>query len=695
MEHACKISLFITLFCLSAKLFSQTDSLATGQSQEDLLESYLQGQEEESEFEYNDLFEQLEYLRHRPLDLNQATEGDLDAFPFLTDLQKISLLEYRGKYGKFISIYELQAVPNFDVPTIRLLLPFVKINVSTAPTLPGNWKTDGRHQVILRWGRELEEKRGYAIEDSTRSRYLGDRNALYLRYRFSFSDRLSIGFTAEKDAGEEFFSGSNKQGFDFYSAHFFYHNPHGRVRNFALGDFSVSMGQGLILFTGFAPRKSPLTTSIKRNGRPLRKYSSVNETDFFRGLAATFSLGKKWDLTAFASSKQLDGNIGEGETDPDTGEPLLNFVSSLQTSGKHRSPSEIENENAVRLSSAGGILRYRNRRFRASLNGLYNRLDQPLQRSGRLYNQYFFNGDQLINSSVDYSYTFRNYHFFGETAWSENGTFATTNGLLLALERRLDIALLHRHFPRDYQSLNAQPFAETSGARNETGIYLGMAVRPANRWQVNAYFDLWRHPWLRSRTDSPSVGQEWLLRINYSIRHRMDAHVQIRNETKPENTGAPDGRFDQSVERQSFQGRIHFAYKLNKVWEWRSRFYVGFVEKGNERTKGTTLYQDLIYRSRRLPLSMSTRFVVFGTDGSTVRFYAYENDVLNAFSVPSYSGRGSRFYVNARWKVRRGLTLEARYARTDFTDRDTIGTGLEEIEGSTRSDMRVQVRMTW
>jgi hypothetical protein len=278
---------------------------------------------------------------------------------------------------------------------------------------------------------------------------------------------------------------------------------------------------------------------------------------------------------------------------------------------------------------------------------------------------------------------------------SDNGAVATSNGVLLALERRLDIALLHRHFPRDYEALNAQPFAETVGGRNETGTYLGMALRPATRWQVNAYFDLWKHPWLRFRTDSPSVGHEWLLRLNYSIRRRMEAHVQIRNEVKAQNQDAPDGRFDQSVERQNLQGRIHFAYQLSEAWEWRTRFYAGFNELGEERTEGTAVFQDLIYRSRAFPVAFSTRYVIFGTDGSDLRFYAFENDVLNAFSVPSYSGRGTRFYVNARWKIRRGLTLEARYARTNFTDRDVVGAGLDEIEGNTRSDVRVQVRMRW
>lgn len=692
MAHTMRFLLFLLLF--PAYLSAQTDSLSTIPAQEDLLESYLQGQEEAAEFEYNDLFENLAQLRSRPLNLNRVTESELEVFPFLSDLQKISLLEYRRAHGDFISIYELQAVPNLDVPTIRQLIPYVKVKSSDASALPKDWLREGQHQIMLRWGREIEERRGYTITDTTRSRFLGDRNALYMRYRFSFSNRISFGLTAEKDAGEEFFTGSNRRGFDFYSAHFFYQNPKGRLKNFALGDFNVAMGQGLILFNGFAPRKSPLTTSIKRNGSPIRRYSSVNEIDFFRGAGATYALGKNWDLTAFFSTKQNDGNIGEPEIDPDTGEPLLNFISSLQNSGRHRTPSEVEDENSIRMTQTGGILRYRGRRLRVSGNALFSQLDQPLQRDSRLYNRYFFNGRRLFNSSVDYQYTFRNYHVFGETAMSDNGAIATTNGLLVSLERRIDMAILHRQFPENYQALNAQPFAETTGGRNERGTYIGMAVRPAPRWEVNAYFDLWKHDWLRSRADAPSAGNEWLLQINYAVRRKMNAHIQIRNEIKNQNQDAPDGRFDRTPERQNLNGRIHFAFQLNPVWEWRTRVYAGMVKLGNEKTEGTALFQDLIYRSKSFPLSFSTRFAIFDTGNSSLRFYAYENDVLYSFSIPSYSGRGTRFYLNARWKIRRGLVLEARYARTDFTDRDEIGDGLERIEGNTRSDFRFQLRMS-
>ena len=56
---------------------------------------------------------------------------------------------------------------------------------------------------------------------------------------------MSIGFTMEKDAGEEFFKGKQSTGFDFYSAHCYIRNL-GILKSLAIGDYHVSFGQGLI-----------------------------------------------------------------------------------------------------------------------------------------------------------------------------------------------------------------------------------------------------------------------------------------------------------------------------------------------------------------------------------------------------------------------------------------------------------------
>ncbi|MCF8244059.1 MAG: helix-hairpin-helix domain-containing protein [Saprospiraceae bacterium] len=681
----------LLVFAMPIYLAAQTDSLAIPSSAEDLLESYSQGQEEDGSFDYDDLFDRLAYLRRRPLDLNKATITDLTEFPFLTDLQQNALPAYRTKYGNLISIYELQAVPGFDVGTIKQLLPFVLVNEpgiigQNRPSIGNN-----HQQVILRWSKQLENKKGYRVPDfdTTSSRYLGSADHLYFRYKFTRGDRISAGITAEKDPGEEFFKGSNRKGFDFCSAHLFIKNPVKRVKSLALGDYSIRMGQGLLVYQGFAPRKSARTTLVSRSGRPLRAFSSVSEYDFFRGAAAVLDLGKKWELLTFASLRRRDANL---DTEDETDDPDAYFATSLQTSGLHRTQNELDDRAVIRQRSAGAALKFRQKRLAMGLNGLYEHLNKPLQRSPSVYNQYYFNGNSLLNLSLDYSWSLRNVYFFGETARSGNGALASINGLVAALDRRVDLALVLRNFDRDYQSLNAKPFAESSGGLNEKGAYLGLQIQPNKHWQINAYFDQWQHDWPRFSIDAPSQGSEWLGRVTYTQKRKLEVYAQLRSEKKEENLAANESKIDQLTTRHNLNARLHLSLKLQPAVEWRSRLDLGSSETAGDKIRGVSMFQEIILKPLSSPFTASTRFAIFSTGGYDVRFYSYERDVLNAFSIPAYYDRGTRFYLNLGYRINRQFRLEARYATTYYLGLEEISSGLETTPGQRRSEVRLQFR---
>lgn len=685
---------YLLLFLLPlAKLAAQTDNLSLPSPTEDLLEFYSQGQAEDAAFDYNDLLDRLANLRRRPLDLNKATETDLDDFPFLTDLQKEALPAYRRQYGNLVSIYELQAVPGYDVATIKLLLPFVTVVEPGIINRPTQTLKASHQQVILRWSRQLEDKVGYEppSEGSSASRYAGSPDQLYFRYKYTNGNRFSAGITAEKDAGEAFFKGSNRKGFDFYSAHVFLQNPVRRVKSLALGDYAITMGQGLLVYQGFASRKSALSTLVSRSGKPVRPFSSVSEYDFFRGAAAVFDLGKRIDLLAFASQRQRDANL-DLRTDTLANDPEVAFASSLQISGLHRTPNELADRGVIQQRSAGGSLKYHGRHLVLGANTLYEHLDKPLERTPAVYNRFYFNGKTLLNLSLDYSLALRNVYVFGETARSRNGAISSVNGLLASLDRKLDLAVVYRDFARDYQSLNAKPFAETSGGLNERGLYIGLQAQPTKRWRLNAYHDQWRHDWPRFSVDGPSEGNEWLGRATFTQKRKLEAYAQLRSEKKEENLPNNETKLDQLATRHNLQGRLNLSLILRPGLEWRSRLDLGSSEIGGQKTKGMAMFQELIIKPLGSRFSGSTRFAVFGTGSYDVRFYSYERDVLNDFSIPAYYDRGSRFYLNLGYRMTRQIRLEARYATSYYPNSDGIGSGLEQTPGKRRSEVKLQLR---
>ena len=334
---------------------SQIDTIKQFDDNQEVIEDFLQNSDSEGDFDFNTLFEGLEVYRKQPINLNKATESQLRELRLLSDIQINHFINYRQKRGALIALYELQAIPGFDLATIRRLLPFVALNSSIDDYQESimDMLREGKNEFFLRWSRILEEQKGYTPleEGQMASRYEGDPNKLYFRYRHSYSNKLSYGLTAEKDRGEAFFNGSNPEGFDFYSAHLYLRNYNQTLKAIALGDFSISMGQGLILFNGFSQGKSSSPMLIKRSGRVVRPYTSVNEADFMRGAATTLRFGN-WEWTGFVSSKRVDGNLVIPTDTLETEDAIVREFTSLRTDGLHRTPSEIEDEKGY--SSTNG-----------------------------------------------------------------------------------------------------------------------------------------------------------------------------------------------------------------------------------------------------------------------------------------------------------------------------------------------------
>ncbi len=686
--------IFLFPFLVPFNVLSQIDSIALNNKlSESVIEYFLENEESET-FDYNTLTTHLESYLEKPLNLNKSTETELNDLGLLTDAQILNFINYRKLTGNLISIYELQAIPGFDLNTIQNLLPFVHckktedLQVSLSNLFKG-----GNNQLFLRWSRILQTAKGYR-NDGGNSSFAGDPNRFYLRYRHSNGTKLSYGFTAEKDPGEDFFRGSNKSGFDFYSAHLFLKDLTENIKALAVGDYNINFGQGLILRTGFSPGKSALTMNIKRSNRPVRSFSSANEIDFMRGLAIQYRLSKNWELVAFGSYRNLDANI---LIEDDSETELVNIeFTSFQTSGLHRTVSEIADEKSLGQWSFGGSLKKDYNFGHIAFNSIFFKLNKTLNRTTQLYNQFYYAGDQLLNLSIDYSFLIRNINFFGETAYSDNTSIATINGMLVSLDRKMSLSLLFRHFPRNFHTLKAQPFAEKRGARNETGLYIGTEILPNNNWRVNAYFDLWKHPWLNFSVDYPSYGYEWLARITFRKRKLFETYLQVRNEIKGKNLADNDSKIDLPELRERFQTRLHFSYILSNSIELRSRIDAGFFKEGENQTqKGFSMYQDLIFRPKGIPFSIKTRFAIFDTESYDVRYYNYENDVLYAFSIPAYYHEGTRYYVNLRYTGIRDLLFEIRYAQTYWNNQESFGTGNDEISGKRRSEIKMQLRYSF
>ena len=364
--------------------------------------------------DYNTLLDELLIFSENPINLNNASFEDLAALPVLDEISAVNLVRHIETHGKLLNIYELQAVDGFSISLIRQLEPFIKVS-DNPEAISFSFKEmmkEGQHEIVFRYQQVLNEQEGYSaiedsvLEESPNRRYLGSPQKYWARYRFRYSNKISWGLTMEKDAGEEFFKGSMKQGFDFYSGHLFVQNL-GVVKSAALGDFQAQFGQGLVFWSGLAFGKSSDGVSIKRSAQGLRPYTSVDENRFLRGAGATLQFGK-FQATAFGSYKLLDGNVAAAT---DTLTEQEETVSSIFSSGFHRTPGELEDRQSLTEAVYGGNVSYKSRRLSVGITAVGYQFSKPLQRTDALYNLFEFSGKQNSNYGLDYSYIFRNFHF--------------------------------------------------------------------------------------------------------------------------------------------------------------------------------------------------------------------------------------------------------------------------------------------
>jgi len=651
---------------------------------------------EGGEADFTTLFEQLELFYDRPIHLNQAKKIDLEDLGLLNSLQINALLAHIEKHGKLITFEELQSIEGFDLVTIRLIQPFTKVSrdLDQAKLSFQHILNEGSSSLFLRYTRVLEEQTGFsaiAAEDLAKNenaRYLGSPDKLFTRYRFNYSNNLSIGFTGEKDAGEQFLKGQNKNGFDFYSGHVFLQG-FGVLKQLAIGDFQAQFGQGLTFWSGLAFGRTPSIFTLKRNAPKLRPYTSVQENLFLRGGGFTLQHANV-ELTLFYSSKKADANVSG--RDSLTNEAI---ISSISEDGFHRTKSEIEDENVVLQEFLGANLSYEKRNLSLGLTGVYNKIDASFQPRISTYNQFSQLDNKNANVGVDFSYLFKNINLFGELSKSIDGGIGHTVGALIVLDKRVSVAIQNRRFERNFRPIQSNAIGESSTNTNENGTFIGIEVKPSKTISISAFADRFSFDWLRFQTDAPSTGQRLLAQFDYKPSKKMSAYFRYRKRSRGRNDNSISTEGITSLSQESLSNyRLHFTYQVTAEIQLKSRveFTKYNIENGPSEN-GLLVYQDVSYKKLSFPLSFSLRYALFDTDSYTSRIYAYENDVLYAFSIPAFSGRGTRFYVTGKYRLKRGLDLWVRFAQTYYTDRTSIGSGRDKIEGNTRSEIKAQLRL--
>lgn len=711
-------------------VFANTSNAQSSTSNiEELIENILEANESE-EYDFDTYFEVFTHYAEHPINLNKTSYEELSELHILSEQQINSFFHYLDTERKLINIYELQAVPNIDLNTIYNLLPFVKVSgtIEDFHVPISKLVIKGKHQIFMR----------YTPSFTPVKNVLGDPSKLYFRYKYNYGNKLSYGITAEKDAYEEFFKGSNKQGFDFYSAHIFF-KTNTIFKKIALGDYHLKLGQGLLVWTGFGTGKSSFTMQVKKTGDPLKAYTSVDEYRFFRGIATTIKAGK-FSATPFFSLKQVDANISY----TDSLETEIEST-SLQTFGMHRTQSEIDHKNQLLEMKVGASLQYGKNDNHIGVNFIHTEFDKKLVPKKKAYSQFKTSEKFYTNASLDYSYLLGTFHLFGENALSysqkeaNNLGYAFLNGVLFSADKKVDFSLVHRYYDKQFvTSITSGAFAESTTPNNEHGLYIGTEIRPIKKIKINAYVDIYQFPWLKFQTKTPSFGKDFFAQIAFKPNRVFEMYFRYKNETKQANTridlendyaivddnnkhffidrfegiefeendlGQQIIKTNKSLTKDKLEKtvfitenniqkfRFNVKYTIDKTWSFQTRANVSiFDDEINGIKYGFLAFQDIKFKALSFPVSFNLRLAYFDIKDWGAKIYAYENDVLYQFTVSAFNNRGMKTYLNVRYTVIKGIDLWFKISNTYYTGIYSKTSAQNDLKGKNIIGFKTQLR---
>ncbi len=627
------------------------------------------------------IYQELIMLEANPINLNNTNTSQLERFPLISYEQVVSLSDFLERNKPIYTVYELRNVPLFDFKTVELILPFFYVGEMDVnkPSI-GEMIKNGRHEIATRFDKTLNQRAGYGeftdsiLERYPNRKYRGEDFYTSLKYSFAYRDKIQFGIIGEKDAGEPFLKKGYTMGYDHYGVHLVIRDM-GNLKTIAIGDYRLSFGQGLVLNNDFMLSKSWVSSNmIKRTQEPKRHFSTA-EYGFFRGASAVYKINKVV-ITGFYSNKKFDANLSEyGE------------ITSFKTDGYHRTPSELGKKNNTREQVMGANINWRKSGLQLGVSAVYHKYDRMLNPTFQDYNIFYLRDSSNYNMSMDYSYRFSNLTVAGETAIAANGSVATLNIAQYNPNYLYSFSLLHRYLPASYNALHAKAFAESSGRmQNENGIYLGTSLKPIRNTSITAYVDFFKFPWLRYQVDSPSKGLDMYLLADYSLSRISNIEFRYKYKQKEKNAYYPE---DVKTVLPYATQKFRMRYTNNQYSGWGFKTTVDIANYSLNHSKGEWGYmlsQGASYRGDGK--AQGDLYVgYFNADSYSARLYSYERNILSTFYMPSFYGEGIRLAISGRYKITPNLSVSLKAGYTNYFNRDSIGSGTELIDGSSRVDI--------
>lgn len=615
--------------------------------------------------------EDITYLQENPLDINTASIEDLCIIPGVTAILAHRIVKHRALH-RFTSLEELLTIDGMTPELFSFICQFIKVEKPEDYTISSV-------SLRSRTSTEIEERKGY--QDGS---YPGSPVKAYNRFRFSLGNSANSslktisacegGAVTEKDPGEPSLT-------SFSTGYIKFLFP-SLATNLLIGDYTIEVAEGLIFWRSYAFAKgSDVITPTRKNGGGIRPYLSSDENWFLRGIGMSTNVGSV-QLQLMYSNKPLNANVDS-----------LGRVTSFDQSGLFRTESELHRKNSTKETLVGlRAVTYLFPSFKIGGTAYRARFANPLLHGVAE------NGitNDISAHGIDVSYTNGSVDVFSECALDKNKNLAMLGGMNFEPTHEIALSLVTRKYPSSFESLHGFVFGETGGCpENETGVYGGAKVRFTPWLAISGYYDIFAHPYPMSMVPVPSHGDDLLILIESQVTTKLEVEFRLKQKNTPSILDDIDsfGRIVQSLRaREQTNYRFEIDYSSSKSINTSSRIeWLEVAYDGASNTEKGVLLSQLIQWKVWKRFNVYSHICIFHTDSYDSRLYEYENDLPGAFSSPALFGRGIRWYVVLWYQWSSHFLISAKYSQTVKEGVTSIGSGLDEIQGDTESQLSFQL----
>jgi Helix-hairpin-helix motif len=614
--------------------------------------------------------EEIFQLEENPLNLNTASEEELQRIPALTNLIA-SRIVTRRKHERYTSVNELLEIKGITPELFSFIRKYVKI-------VPKRGGITMSASFLNRISTEIEERQGFI-----NGAYPGSPLKVMNRFHL-FIDKMTsplstlisdfdVGILTKKNPGE--------RGLTHFLTYYSSFSVPSLSAHIIVGDYQMEDAEGLIYWGASAFGKgSDVIAPARKNGGGIHSFLSSDENSFFRGCGASIALDNMKVQILF-SNKSLNATIDS-----------LGDISALDKSGLFRTESEQRKQNSSREIMIGGRAAT-NLLDEIKIGGTFcrTRFDHPFKLSGNPGSTV----SELWMEGVDVSFTDRTLDLFSECALDYSNSVAAIAGMTYEVIPILVVTILLRDYPPAFQSIHGNAFGESGQVQNERGVYVGIRSQPISSLCLSLYFDQFKHDQPTSLLPAPSNGNDFLALAEYRMKEQYEIAFRYERKDSPSATNGVD-LYERKI--QPIVHRIQQNYRFTNEFisspsiRLSSRIEWVTVQCGDMMCpeKGLLFSQAMKWTISN-SLMLQARLAVFETDSYASSIYEFEEEVPGAYSNPALFGRGMRWYFILRYQPFSKWSLAAKYAQTIKDGIKFLGTGLDEISGDSQSVVSIQI----